>query len=98
VFQWHGESFGIPPGATLLAGNESCANQAFSIGRHLAMQFHVELDEEKLQAWCEELDRATHDAPTLHSAEQIRADSARWLPGQQQLAARIYRRWLSPTP
>ncbi|RQP22181.1 type 1 glutamine amidotransferase [Piscinibacter terrae] len=94
VFQWHEESFDIPPGATLLAGNESCPNQAFSIGQHLAMQFHVELDEAKLEAWCEELDRATHHVPTQHSPDRIRTDSARWLQGQHQLADRIYRQWL----
>jgi GMP synthase-like glutamine amidotransferase len=94
VFQWHGESFDIPPGATLLAGNASCPNQAFSVGRHLAMQFHVELDEAKLEAWCAELGQAGHEGPTQHSAERIRADSARWLPGQQLLADRIYRLWL----
>jgi GMP synthase-like glutamine amidotransferase len=94
VFQWHGESFDVPQGAALLAGNEACPHQAFSIGRHLAMQFHVELDEDKLEAWCEELDRVAHEAPTQHSSQQIRSDSSRWLRGQQQLADRIYRRWL----
>lgn len=33
VLHWHGDHFGIPDGATRLAGTQTCANQAFSIGR-----------------------------------------------------------------
>jgi GMP synthase (glutamine-hydrolysing) len=49
VFQWHEEAFGLPPGAVLLASSASCPHQAFAIGVHLGMQFHVEVDEEKLR-------------------------------------------------
>lgn len=39
VLHWHGDRFDIPAGATRLAGTPSCANQAFSVGRHvLALQ------------------------------------------------------------
>jgi GMP synthase-like glutamine amidotransferase len=43
VFHWHGETFDLPPGATLLARSGPCENQAFSIGeRVVATQFHLE--------------------------------------------------------
>lgn len=35
VLHWHGDHFGIPDGATRLAGTQTCANQAFSIGRNV---------------------------------------------------------------
>ena len=33
VFQWHGDTFEIPPGATNLAESDDCTNQAFRSGR-----------------------------------------------------------------
>jgi len=33
VFQWHGDTFGIPPGAVNLAESVDCTNQAFRSGR-----------------------------------------------------------------
>ena len=51
VYHWHGESFELPAGAELLASNAACPHQAFAMGRHLALQFHVELDRHKLAAW-----------------------------------------------
>jgi GMP synthase-like glutamine amidotransferase len=31
VFQWHGDTFAIPPGAVCLASSRGCANQAFRV-------------------------------------------------------------------
>ena len=43
AFHWHGDTFGIPAGGTLLAGSEACSNQAFQYGPHvLGLQFHLE--------------------------------------------------------
>jgi len=96
LFQWHYDSFDLPPDAQLLARSEACPCQAFGIGPHLAMQFHVELDEAKLLAWT-----AAHDprhlakggVATVQGAAQMRQDAARFLGAQQRLADRIYARW-----
>ena len=54
LFQWHGESFSIPSGAQWLVQGRHCAHQAFSVGsKHLAMQFHCEVDEAKVRTWLE---------------------------------------------
>jgi len=98
VFHWHRDSFELPRGAELLASNEACPHQAFAIGRHLAMQFHVELDRHKLVAWSASDDpaylRAQREHATMQSGEAMRAQAAIALPAQQRLADALYRRWL----
>jgi len=99
VFQWHEEAFELPVGATLLAGSAACAHQAFAIGPHLAMQFHVEVDEEKLCRWSM-LDSLAYRAlqqqhATVHSGSAMRQAMAVHLPNQQALADRVYSHWLA---
>lgn len=55
--EFHGDRCLPPPGATILASNEAGV-QAFAIGRHLAVQFHPEVDEAQLRAWLESGARA----------------------------------------
>ena len=50
-FQYHGDEFTLPEGATPLAHNES-GLQAFSFGRSLAVQFHPEVTAPLLESWC----------------------------------------------
>jgi GMP synthase (glutamine-hydrolysing) len=43
VFQWHGETFDIAAGCSLVATGNACRNQAFSYDEHvLGLQFHLE--------------------------------------------------------
>jgi GMP synthase (glutamine-hydrolysing) len=52
VLHWHGDTFDLPDGATLLASTDITANQAFNIGRNvLALQFHIEVDPARLETW-----------------------------------------------
>lgn len=100
VFQWHEEAFDLPRGARLLAGSAACPHQAFAIGRHLALQFHVELDEAKLRRWAA-LDTPQFRAQqqrhaTVQSGAAMLAALPRWLEQQQALAERLYGRWLDP--
>ena len=98
VFQWHYEAFSLPTGATPLAGNTACPHQAFSIGPHLALQFHVEVDITKVMAWTESRDPLylgwQMRCGSVHGARRIREESAQHLSRQQALAERLYRRWL----
>lgn len=99
VFQWHEEAFELPPGAALLAASPACRNQAFAIGAHLAMQFHVEVDEEKLKRWSL-LGSAAYLAlqrrhATVQSGPRMRDGMAEHLGRQQALADRVYASWLA---
>jgi GMP synthase-like glutamine amidotransferase len=51
VFQWHGDTFGIPAGGTLLATGEDCHHQAFRFRRSYGLQFHLEADRTLLGDW-----------------------------------------------
>jgi GMP synthase (glutamine-hydrolysing) len=99
VFHWHYEAFEPPAGAVALASSAACPHQAFAIGPHLAMQFHVELDAEKLDRWSHDADlpdeRAQAASAVVQSGTAMRQGGVMHLPQQQALAARIYRRWWS---
>jgi GMP synthase-like glutamine amidotransferase len=99
VFHWHYEAFALPPGALWLAQSAACPHQAFSIGPHLAMQFHIELDAEKLERWSRDagtryLEAQERHPATVHSGERMRSDARVLLAAHQALADRIYSRWL----
>jgi GMP synthase-like glutamine amidotransferase len=49
-FEYHFDSWQNPKGATPIASTEK-ANQAFVMGRTLAMQFHPEIDPQVLDSW-----------------------------------------------
>ena len=53
IFHWHGETFDLPPGGSLLASSELCRHQAFRIGdRVYGLQFHLEVSPEMIADWC----------------------------------------------
>jgi GMP synthase-like glutamine amidotransferase len=63
--EFHGDRCVPPPQARLLARND-VGVQAFSLGRHLAVQFHPEVDAALLKAWLDaggraEVERAGQD-------------------------------------
>ena len=52
VFQWHGDTFDLPPGAINLAGSAHYPNQAFKVGRNIyGLQYHIEATEQILHEW-----------------------------------------------
>ena len=57
-FEFHGDRCVVPPVATVLATNE-LGVQAFSIGRHLGVQFHPEVDGDQLDRWLQHGEGAT---------------------------------------
>jgi GMP synthase (glutamine-hydrolysing) len=54
VFHWHGDTFNLPPGATLLASSARYKNQAFRFGNNIyGFQFHVEVTKDMIMHWFE---------------------------------------------
>ncbi len=93
VLHWHGDQFGIPPGAQCLAGTATCPHQGFALGPQvLGLQCHLEADPRTLERWlvghaCE-LAQAGVDPRTLRA--EARALQAR-LPAA---AGAVFTRWL----
>ena len=100
VMHWHYEAFAVPAGvgAERVATSPACPVQAWALGPHLAMQFHIEVDAEKVLGWCDEADgdaaRQTAAAPTEHDTARIRAELPQRIGEHQALAAGLYARWM----
>ena len=84
--EFHGDRCLLPDDATVLARNDA-AVQAFRIGRHLAVQFHPEVDGPQLKRW---LDAEAHTAATLGTdPDQFLADTIREEPAARERAGRL---------
>lgn len=101
VIHWHYDTFSVPLGATLLASSPNCANQAWGFGRHLAMQFHIEIDRNKIGSWVAEDDDKWAQARGLFESAQSRQAildcTDRHIAAHQRTADRIYSKWLETT-
>lgn len=98
VFHWHYEAFELPPGAELLATSRACPHQAFAIGPHLGMQFHIEVDAAKVTRWSADEGaryRAALGQPAVQDGAAMRAGCDTHLADHQALADRLYARWWS---
>ena len=101
VIHWHYESFSIPEGATLLASSDACPNQAFSIDKHLAMQFHIEIDLNTINYWVSGRDRkwkqASEQYCSVQKKKELISEIKKHLDSHQRTANQIYKTWLSTT-
>lgn len=81
VLHWHGDTFDLPAGATLLASTLSCENQMYRLGRRqFGLQFHVELDDPDVATWLEMDPDYVRGALGPHGPERIRRDTTRFMP------------------
>ena len=84
-FEYHWDRWQTPKGATEIAKTE-IANQAFVMGRTLALQFHPEIDLEVLDAWlameggCAEVESAGVNV------EQLRQETQQMQPAAEKRA------------
>jgi GMP synthase-like glutamine amidotransferase len=80
-FEWHQDRWVPPPGATTIASTAK-ADQAFVIGRSMALQFHPEVVYSTLTGWLgnggyAELEEHGHDVEAmLAQTKEIEADAA----------------------
>jgi GMP synthase (glutamine-hydrolysing) len=53
VFQWHGDTYDLPPNTTIMASSKLYA-QTFRFGSAIGIQFHLEITDEMIHRWAEE--------------------------------------------
>jgi GMP synthase-like glutamine amidotransferase len=99
VFHWHGETFSIPDGATLILRSSACAHQAFVLDNILALQCHVEMTPEMVTEWAQryadELSQPSESIQTFHQMTDRLTERTEVL---QQVADVLYTRWIKPLP
>lgn len=93
MLHWHGDTFDLPAGATLLASTAFCRHQAFSWGKHaLAFQCHPEAQARQIERWL--IGHACELAAAGRSVPELRRDSARLAPTLETQGARCFAEWL----
>lgn len=89
--QWHVDRIFPPPAATVLATSPVCV-QAYTVGPHLAVQFHPEVTDTEVSSWV----RGDPGGPPSagHDSETIVARFATELPAARERANRLVDRFL----
>jgi GMP synthase-like glutamine amidotransferase len=79
AFQWHGDTYTLPPGAVQLARNEAAEQQAFLMkgpagDQILGLQFHLEWTEQMAREALAEPGVAPPPSPSVQTPGEILAD------------------------
>ena len=97
-FHWHGETFSIPRGAVRLAASAYCANQMFSLGKHVGMQCHVEMTPSLIQDWCRDWDQEVRSlarhTPSVQTPDEMLHDVKAKITRLHRVADQIYAAWM----
>ncbi|MBC7517682.1 MAG: glutamine amidotransferase [Microbacteriaceae bacterium] len=93
MMQWHGDTFGLPAGATRLASSAAYSNEAFRLGDYaLAVQFHPELADSMYEEWM--ADGAAEMAEHGVDPADLRAQRDAHGAAMQTAAAAMLGEWL----
>lgn len=94
VFQWHGETFSIHDGMTLVATHPTVPAQAFRLGRaQYGLQFHVEVDEPIIESWIA-FGGSERNHLGIEGIHLLYKETALHLASMQQFCREMTTRWL----
>ena len=98
-FHWHGETFTLPAGAVRVASSPYCANQVFTLGKHLGMQCHVEMTPELIRDWCRDwgkelVSMSAKAGPSVQTPAEMQKDLERRVADLNAVADTLYDRWI----
>lgn len=97
AFHWHGETFSLPQGATHLLASTYSQNQAYAIGKHLALQTHIEVTAEMVKNWCEvggsELAESAA-SPAVQQADEMQKNLPLHCFFLKKVANQVYGQWI----
>lgn len=93
MLHWHGDTFDLPDGATLLASTALCRHQAFSRGKTtLAFQCHPEARAATMERWF--IGHASELAAARIPVPRLRAETAQHGAILETQGARCFADWL----
>lgn len=102
VLHWHGDRIELPDGAQAIASgverlayDDDSPVQAFKTNHALGLQFHPEMDPERIEQWL--LGHASDLADQGADLEQLRADTAAYGPVLADPARAVVMEWLQET-
>ncbi|MBI5018373.1 MAG: type 1 glutamine amidotransferase [Deltaproteobacteria bacterium] len=95
VFQWHWESFSLPPGSHRILESDGCPNQGFVLEKALGLQFHIEMLTGMVKQWARDPgDALASPCLTVQTPDEMRSDLRRRVKQLHDVADQIYSRWL----
>jgi len=94
-FHWHDETFALPHGASRLLSSQYCLNQAYAVGKHLAMQCHVEMTSALVQRWyqCWEDQVKNTKSPAVQTKQEMLDNLSERIENLNQQAHALYSQW-----
>lgn len=93
-FHLHGERFTLPAGAVPLLSSRFCPLQAFSMGKTLALQFHVEVTAAMVEEWLQVYQNdMSQPSGSVQTKSEILYDLETRIMNIQQVAEILYARW-----
>ena len=98
AFHWHGETFSLPEAAIHLLSSPYCQNQAWSNGKNLAFQTHIEMTTEMVQKWCEAGEEELHESvasPAVQQADAMQQELPLHCFFLNKVAKQVYTQWIS---
>lgn len=100
TFQWHSDTFSLPPGAVRIATNHTCENQAFVVNDlHIGMQSHFEMTPALVEAYVAKngafLKREREAGnPSVSSENEMFSNISERTAGLTDVLRSVYRRWV----
>jgi GMP synthase (glutamine-hydrolysing) len=94
VLHWHGDTFDLPDGASLLASTSLIKHQAYAIGSYaLGLQFHAELDPAYFEQWL--IGHAAEISNKGLDPKALRADCQQYGPRLAKAGEQMFLAWLT---
>jgi GMP synthase (glutamine-hydrolysing) len=91
-FEWHHDSFTVPPGGTLIAQTD-VGPQAYVVGRSLGLQFHPEVTPEIVGEWVRAYREGPHDDAL--DLDAMLEETNRRAPAVRGMTERLFDRFLT---
>ncbi len=94
-FHWHSERFDVPDGAVPLLSSQHCDNQAFAIGKTLAMQCHIEMTTDMIHTWLDRFsDQLIECSDSIQSPSEMLENVEERVQMLNRMADRVYENWI----